>query len=196
MPTQILQIHREYLKSEGTGEYRQIEGEIARVCAELKCPHPYLGLESLTGAKEIWYFNGYETAADIEQRVRDYAGKVALTSALRDLGKQKAELLRSSSDVFAHYRRGGWNLGEGRFLVIAVIGKAGGPCDFELDGTRYDGEDGTGFHFWAAETRAYAEALASRVGAEARVFAVRPEWSFADPEWGVAEPALWRAAAG
>ncbi|MEP6962442.1 MAG: hypothetical protein ABI995_10195 [Acidobacteriota bacterium] len=196
MTTQILQVHREFLKSEDLEEYRQVEGEISRQCSQWKCPHPYLALESLTGPKEVWYLNGYSTREDIEQRVRDYTGNVGLLAALRELGRKKAELLRGSADVFAHHRRGGWKLGEGRFLVVATVTAAGGPTDFELDGTRFEAEDGSAFHLWAAETRAYAEALASRVGAEARVFAVRPEWSYADPEWEVAEPALWRTAAG
>jgi hypothetical protein len=66
--------------------------------------------------------------------------------------------------------------------VIAMLGR--GSADIALDGTRFEAEDGSAFHVWPAETRAYAEALAARVGADrARVFAVRPEWSVAGPGW-------------
>lgn len=57
-PPQILQIHREALKPGTDAAYREIEEDTARICRELKCPHPYLAIESLTGPHEVWYFNG------------------------------------------------------------------------------------------------------------------------------------------
>ena len=46
---QILQIFREALKSGSKDAYRRIEERTARLSAELRCPHPYLGIESLSG---------------------------------------------------------------------------------------------------------------------------------------------------
>ncbi len=57
-PPQILQIHREGLKPGSEVAYREVEENAARICAELRGPHPYLAIESLTGSKEVWFFNG------------------------------------------------------------------------------------------------------------------------------------------
>jgi len=72
-PPRILQIHREGLKPGSEDAYRQIEDDTARICAELGCPHPYLGIESLTGSREVWFFNGYESSAERKHVVDDYA---------------------------------------------------------------------------------------------------------------------------
>src|SRR5207247_11154411 len=66
-PPRNLQDVRDPLKAGVEAEYDRIESEIAKECARLRCPHPYLGLESLTGPKEAWWFNGYDSAADQEQ---------------------------------------------------------------------------------------------------------------------------------
>ena len=60
MPTRsalemILQIYREPLKPGSEDAYRAIEEDTARVCANLKCPHPHLAMESLTGPREVWW---------------------------------------------------------------------------------------------------------------------------------------------
>jgi hypothetical protein len=47
-PPRILQIFREPLKFGNDGADRRIEERTARLSAELDCPHPYLGIESLT----------------------------------------------------------------------------------------------------------------------------------------------------
>jgi hypothetical protein len=58
-PPPILQIAREPLKPGREAAYRNVEEDTARQSAKLGCPHPYLGVESLSGPKEIWWFNGY-----------------------------------------------------------------------------------------------------------------------------------------
>lgn len=54
-PPKILQVFREPLKPHVEAEYDRIESDTARTCAKLRCPHPYLGIESLTGPKEVWW---------------------------------------------------------------------------------------------------------------------------------------------
>jgi hypothetical protein len=65
VPPGILQIFREPLKSGVEAEYAAIEDDTKRLCVELGCPHPYLGVESLTGPKEVWYFNAYGSSEEI-----------------------------------------------------------------------------------------------------------------------------------
>lgn len=192
-PPQILQIYRDHVKPEHEAVYREIEEEAARICAALGCPHPYLGIESLSGPKEVWYLNGYGSSAEVKQVANDYQKNAALMSALTTrVTKPKAGLALEPLDVFAHYRpdlsRGApWSVGRGRFLVITVTN--GNP---RMDGTAFEAPDGTRFVVLPAQTREEADANAAAAGQEARVFAVRPSWSMAAQEWIAADPTFWR----
>src|SRR5712692_8443820 len=134
-PPQILQIYREPLKPGSEAAYGEIEEDTARICARLKCPHPYLGIESLFGPKEVWFFNGYKSPAERGQVAADYAKNAPLLAALETNSKRKASLSGKSVEVFAEYRKDlsrspPWILGQGRFLVIRVT-----RSDARIDGT-------------------------------------------------------------
>jgi len=58
-PPRILYIDRDFPKPGNEDEYRQIEDDAARICAEMTCPNPYIGIESLTGRKEAWWINAF-----------------------------------------------------------------------------------------------------------------------------------------
>src|ERR1700682_1419744 len=98
---QILQIFREALKSGSKDAYRRIEERTARLSAELGCPHPCLGIESLTGSKEVWWFNGYNSTAERKQVVEDYARNTRLLAALKETNQQKASLTGGAIEVCA-----------------------------------------------------------------------------------------------
>ncbi len=83
MPQPILFIAREPLLPGGENAYREIEEETARLSARLGCPHPYLAMESLTGAKEIWWFNGFDSPEDQRQVAEAYQKNAAFSAALR-----------------------------------------------------------------------------------------------------------------
>ena len=55
----ILYISRQFWKPGHEAALNLIEAEAARMCIGLGVPHPYLGIESLTGSKEVWYINGF-----------------------------------------------------------------------------------------------------------------------------------------
>lgn len=191
-PPQILQIYREAITPGNEAAYTAVEEEITRICFELKCPHPYLGIESLTGPKEVWFFNGYRSTAEQQQIHDDYAGNTPLIAALTEASKRKAVLTRAPVEVFANYRsdftRGApWLLGRGRFLVISVT-KAN-PTN---GGTVFEAPDGTSFTFRTASSREEADAAAAKAGPEARVFAVRPRWSTPAREWIESDPVFWQ----
>ena len=167
--------------------YRAVEDHTARLCVTLACPHPFLGIESLTGPKEVWFFNGYDSSAEQQQVVDDYAANTALMEALLENGKRKAALTHEPIDVVTTYRpdltRGvPWTLGRGRFLVITVT-TSGRPTG----GTVFEATDGTRFIVRATEGRA---AVGRR---DANVFAVRPNWSFPADDWIAADPTFWSA---
>src|SRR5262245_49619609 len=86
-PPRILFIHRDSLKQGVDSAYRAIEEEAARICAELRCPNPYLGLESLSGTHEAWWINAFDSAADTMRVVSAYAANRPLMDALGTIVK-------------------------------------------------------------------------------------------------------------
>jgi hypothetical protein len=192
-PARILQIHREALKPGSVAAYGSVEEDITRICLELECPHPYLGIESLTGPKEVWYFNGYGSAAEQKKVSDDYAKNERLLTRLTEASNRKAAFTHTPVNVFATYRqdvsRGTpWLLGRGRFLVIAVT-----KSHRSIDGTVFEALDGTRFVVLPARTRDRADALAAATGPEAMIFAVRPTWSTPAKEWVEADPQFWQS---
>jgi hypothetical protein len=191
-PPAILQIYREPLKRGAEAEYDRLESDTARQCAQLRCPHAYLGLESLTGPKEVWWLNGYDSDADRKQVADAWAASTEVLALLGRNAKRKAALVGKGVESFARYRPAlsagePWRLGRGRFLVI-WSGTGSAP----RKGTVYEADDHTRFVIVSARTREEADALAA--GSKARVFAVRPSWSHADEAWIAADPELWRDA--
>src|ERR1700736_2146676 len=79
-PPQILQIYRDLLKPGSRAAYSEVEQDIARACAELGFPHPYLAIEPLTGPEEVWFLNGWESAAEQKQVADAYAKNAPLVA--------------------------------------------------------------------------------------------------------------------
>ena len=147
---QILYISREFWKPGHEAELNRIEAEAARVCIGLGVPHPYLGIESLTGPKEVWYINGFASAEELNQVTEAYSKKPELLAAMNRFAQQRPEFKsQPDSEGLATYRpelsRGiEWKMGHERFLVIAVT--KGKPHSdgmvFEKSGRRAVRSDG------------------------------------------------------
>jgi hypothetical protein len=173
---------------------RQIEEETAHLSAKLGCPHPYLAMESLTGPKEIWWFNGFDSAEDQSQVAKAYETNAPFSAALKTNSDRKAPLTLTGKgiEVVAQYRPDltsgvPWNLGQGRFLVIGVATDRPSGA-----GTVFQATDGTYFVFSSARTREQADRLAASIpGAKAVV--VRPSFSFPAKDWVAGDPLFWRA---
>jgi hypothetical protein len=198
-PPQILQIYREFWKPGSVAANRNIEAEASQICVELRCPHPYLGLESLTGPKEAWFLNGYVSSTEQTQVGEDYQKNSTLIQALNEILIRKKPLSRADDvNVFAEYRQSlshgaPWRVGEGRFLVITVIKSAvSARSNPVVDGSAFEADDGTRFVISAAGTRQEADARAAKAGRETRVFAVRPYWSLPAKDWIAMDPSFWR----
>jgi len=213
-PPQILEVYREFWKPGNVAAGRKIEVEASQICVELKCPHPYLGLESVTGPKEAWFLNGFVSSTEQTQVGEDYQKNPALIEALNKILARKKPLSRADDiNVFAHYQpslsRGApWSLGRGRFLVITVTKRDPAPNGNPVidgtardgttrdgtarDGTAFETEDGTRFIFSPARTRREANARAAAAGPETRVFAVRPYWSLPSRDWVATDPSFWK----
>ncbi len=188
----ILYISREFWKPGHEAALNRIEAEAARVCIGLGVPHPYLGIESLTGSKEVWYINGFASTEELVHVTEAYSKRQELLSAMNRFAQQRAEFAsRPNSEGAVTYRpelsRGAeWTMGHDRFLVIAVT--EGGSRN---DGTVFENQDGVRFVVTAAKTRAEAEAKMLVAGPDARIFIVRPEFSMPAPEWVASDPSFW-----
>jgi hypothetical protein len=188
----ILQIYREPVKPGREAAYQANENDTARICAKLGCPHPYLAIETLSGPKEVWFLNGYDSPAEQQHVAADYARNARLMAALGKNSKRKASLTGKGTEVFARYRqdlsRGAlWILGRGRFLVITVTNE-----DRPINGTVFESVDGTRLIILPARTRGDADVAAALAGAGSIIFAVRPSWSHPAHEWITADPDFWR----
>jgi hypothetical protein len=188
----ILYISREFWKPGQQAALDRIEAEGARVCIGLGVPHPYLGIESLTGSKEVWYINGFASTEELAQVTEAYSKKQELLAAMNRFAQQRAEFKsQPDSEGPVRYRPelshgAEWKMGQDRFLVIAVT--KGNP---HSDGTVFETEEGVRFIVTPAQTRAEANAKLSAAGPDAKIFAVRPEFSMAAAEWVASDPPFW-----
>jgi hypothetical protein len=188
----FMYIYRDSLKRGVDSAYRVIEDDGARICAELRCPNPYLALESLSGPHEAWWLNVFATEVDTARVARIYATNRALATALDGVARRKAALIGTPVQGFAVYRRDlsrgpAWSVAGARFVVVTVTRDRRAA-----DGSAWAMADSTVYVLRPVPTRREADALARH--ANARVFAVRPNWSMPAPEWVAADPAFWRRA--
>lgn len=191
-PPRIIYIHRDSLKRGVDSAYRAIEDDAAQICADLRCPNPYLALESLRGPHEAWWLNAFASEADTTRVVNAYAANRPLMEALGAITKRKATLIGTPIAGFGVYRpdlsRGpAWSVAGARFMLITVM-RSRRPAE----GAVWQAADSTLYVLRPVRTLQQAEALAAEQGA--RIFAVRPNWSMPAPEWVAADPDFWRLA--
>ena len=188
----FLYIYRDSLKGGIDSAYRAIENDGARVCADLRCPNPYLGLESVDGPHEAWWLNTFATEADTARVARAYATDRALSDALQAVAERKATLIGTPRQGFAVYRpdlsRGArWSVAGARFIVVTITRERR-----SVDGTAWSMADSTLYILRPVRRYREAKQLARRSGS--RVFAIRPGWSMPAASWVAADPEFWRAA--
>jgi len=192
-PPPLLQVVREPLKPGAEASFAVIEKERGRLSVTLGCPHPYLGAETVSGPKEVWWFNGYQSLTERQQVYDAYAKNAPLTAAFEKSAKPKADLTLKPTEVFASYRPDRsegtpWTLGTGRYLVITRIDGA-----IRLVGTVFEGADGTSLVVRPAATHEEAETMKVSAGPDTTVLAIRPSWSYPVAAWTAADPEFWRA---
>jgi hypothetical protein len=191
-PPQVLLVVQERLKPDSVRAYDKNEREIARTSARLKSPHPYLALESLSGAKEVWWLNAFESQTDKDRVMQAYERNHELAVELRKLGGRKAAFRYEPVTIVTTYRgdlsdEQAWSMSGARFFVVMVTNE-----ERKFDGSVFEAPDGRRFVFAPAATRREAELMAARTGAQARVFAIRPSWSYPADAWIAADPGFWR----
>jgi hypothetical protein len=188
----FMYIYRDSLKRGVDSAYRALENEGAQICADLRCPNPYLAIESVSPPHEAWWLNTFVGAADTARVAHVYATDRALSEALGSVAKRKAALIGTPVQGFAVYRRDlsrgqAWSASGARFVVITVTRRPR-----RVNGWAWAMADSTLYVLRPAPTRHVADAIARETNG--RVFAVRPNWSMPAPEWVAADPEFWRAA--
>jgi hypothetical protein len=188
----ILLIAREPLKPGAEAQYDRIETETAVLAAKLGCPHPYLALKPLSGAKnEIWWLNGFDSQHQVDSVGEAYKTNEAWNAALTKNQERKAPLtgkpIEQLADLEPRADSEPWTVGRTRYVVLAV-----NPVE-HLSGSRvFEGRDGTRYEFLTANEHADAERVAR--GKDIVVLEVVPRWSFPAKEWVDGNPELWTAA--
>ena len=188
----FIYVYRDSLRSGVDSAYRSIEDEGAQICADLRCPNPYIGLESLGGIHEAWWINMFVSEADTARVAKVYATDSALARALGGIALRKATLIGTPVQSFAVYRpdlsRGpAWSIAGTRF-VVAVVTRARRP----IPGSVWVTPDSMRYILRTLRTRRDAEAAAR--ANDGRVLAVRPNWSMPAAEWVQADRAFWQSA--
>jgi hypothetical protein len=188
---QFLDIVQERLKPNALAKYSRIEEEAARVCARL-CPNSYLALESMTGPKAVWWFNGYAAEADRDSVKLAYERDSTLMAELAKVLAPKKRLVSKPKTVETRYRpelsdSSRCAIGGARFFVITV---SSGPR--KADACVFEDPDGRHFIIVPAKTRREAAAIARLAGPRTTLFAVRPSWSKPTPAWVAADAEFWR----
>lgn len=191
-PPRFLYIYRDSLKEGVDSAYRVIENDGAQICADRRCPNPYLGLESLSGPHEAWWLNAFATPADTLRVARAYATDQTLATLLGQIAQRKAALIGTPVQGFAVYRpdlsRGQtWSVAGARFVMV-IVTRDHRPAD----GSVWMTGDSTIYIVRTVRTSREADTLRRATGA--RIFAIRPNWSMPAPSWVAADPAFWRAA--
>jgi hypothetical protein len=188
----FMYIYRDSIKRGADSAYRVIEDDGAQICADLRCPNPYIGIESVSGPHEAWWLNVFATEADTARVANVYATNRALSLALGAVAKRKAALIGTPIEGFAFYRRDlsrgpPWSIAGARFIVVSIT-----PNHRPVSGSAWVTADSTLYALRPVSNRREANSLARQ--GNARVFAVRPNWSMPAPEWVAADPDFWRNA--
>jgi hypothetical protein len=196
-PPPILQITIERIRPGGEAEYGRIEERLKDVCVRMGCPNAYLALETVSTPKEVWWLVMYESHADVERVAAAYAANEPLLKEMTALNALKKDIV---DPPIGHMtaRCGNespqWQVGGEPFAVIATGADAAGADAGRADAAGsavFESDSGARFSIVSAATRAAADAAAARLGARARVFATRPEWSKPDEAWVARNPRLW-----
>ena len=125
-PPAILEIYRDAVKPAKMAEYNRLEGEAALACARAST-WPYLAMQSLSGPQtEVWYMEGFDSYAAVEQSSKPFVKNAALSSELNRLMEAKTNLVGDAHVVFAHYRDDlSSNLGlvppRSRFFAVTMV---------------------------------------------------------------------------
>jgi hypothetical protein len=187
-PPAILQITIERIHDGGEVRYGELERRMAETCARLECPNTYLALESIGLPKDVWWFVGYASDAEVERIKQAYKQNRTLLTALAELAARKKDLIDKPVEHMTRLRAdlsaaAPWRVGFEPFVAIATT---------VTSGSVFESAEHRMFTVVAAASLAEADAIAARLGPSTRVFRVQPSWSRPAEVWVTANPKLWQ----
>jgi len=187
----LLQIFRERVRAGSETEYRAVEEEAARICAQHRFPNPHLAMEAESGPHEVWWLNAFSSEEARQRVTADYEANAELVRALTEHGRRKQGLTEARIDVMTTYRLDlstkPWDPAGARFFVVRIA-----EPELSSEGSVFEAPDG-GFYA-LAPARTHSDAVkAAAIEAGAIVFAVRPWWGHPAKEWIAADPEFWEA---
>jgi dienelactone hydrolase len=197
-PPALVQLLQERLKPGVETEYSRMEEAVAGVCARMKCPNPYLALESVAGPREVWWLNAYASEADRARVGSEYERETERLAAMRAAARGKEALVQTSASFVATHRPDSgppcaWRMAGARFFVVVIeSGGASGAPPETPRGCLFEPPGGARFVITPVATRAEAERRAAGAGARAKILAIRPAWSLPAASWIEADRAFWR----
>ena len=171
----VILVYRDRILAGHDSEYVAIETDAAHICAKLRCPNPYLAIESLDGTHEVWFLNAFRSRAHEDAVAAKYKANTKLSAALADITKRKRGVVGEAREATMRQvesRPRAWRFfagGDG-YVVVATGGAL-------LDASaRYRAPNGDELLFVTAATRRAADSIAA-LRSGARVFVVRRDLS-------------------
>jgi hypothetical protein len=188
----ILLIAREPLKPGAEAEYDRIESDTATLAAKLGCPHPYLALQLLSGAKnDVWWFNEFHSEDELNSVGEAYKTNEAWNAALMKNQKRKEALtgkpIEQLADLEPLADSQPWAAGRARYVVVGID-----PAARLIGSNVFKGRGGTRYEILTANSRQEAERVAH--GKDFVVLEVVPRWSFPAREWVDGNREIWKPA--
>lgn len=121
----ILLIAREPLKPGAEAEFDRVESETATLAAKRGCPHPYLALQPLSGAKnEVRWFSGFDSQDELNLVAKAYKTNPAWNAALTKNQKCKdpltGKVIERLVDLEPQADSQPWAVGRTRYVVVAM----------------------------------------------------------------------------
>lgn len=130
-PPAVLQVNREFLRIGHHADVLEIERQSVQGQAELKSPHSYLALTSMSGPDELWWLHGFDSYAGIDQEWAKVRAVPGLMEQWSRTPKLKSDMVSGSGEMFAHFRDdlsygGGLTGNRTRYLIITTVTVAPG----------------------------------------------------------------------
>jgi hypothetical protein len=122
----ILQLHREQVVPTRQSDYFRNEADAVAAESRLGFQHSYLALRGVNQSNDVWFVNGFDSYADIDQIGRDVAANADLTAALNNTAQIKADLVIDPHEIFARFRED-LSYGRGmsgqrtRYFILSII---------------------------------------------------------------------------
>lgn len=103
-PPKWMTIQREVVKPGKEPAHVKLEMQWSRELEAVKFPVPMLGLQSMSGANEVWFLTGFAAAADMQKLNESMAATPTMGAVEAKFRPMEADLLANQTTMVARYR--------------------------------------------------------------------------------------------